>query len=474
MKRSIVFLVVILIVTCSWPVFGAQFKFHGDMNNRFMLYTDRSDWLRSEQQGEINKDPVSATYAEIKYRYWFEAADDENDIKGVYAVEIGGIRFGREGSGKAQGGSYSGDGVNIETRWAYLDFQTPGVERNARWRMGLMPWKVNSFLWQETATGVNFNGAGNDLFNYQLAWIRSIDKLARTEEEDKKNDVDSLFGRVNIEPNDTLKIGLFGLYTGGDNNPADATEFGDVDGRGWLLKQFAGDAKLSIWSIGTDGSFVAGKFNLDWDLIFQGGNIDDVTFDDSEFSGDSSSGDHRLSAYFAHLDAGYKMGNKTKLTYTFWYASGDDDASDKDFNGFLSVDVDRTESMTIFEGPFADDASYFSERPYILDKGLIMNRLAMDYQMNDKLMLGGALMYMLTAKDIKYTDFGGANQKNSDIGFEINGFAKYQLFPRTELAINAGYLFAGDAMDAFEVDNLRDGKSDQNIFVSTMRIRYKF
>ena len=127
-----------LVMSLSLTAIGAQFEFHGDMNHRFMLYTNRSDWLNSEQKGEINDDSVGATYGEIKYRYWFEASDDEGNLKGVYGIEIGGIRFGRSGSGKSQGGSFSGDGTNLETRWAYLDFQTPSVDRKARWRMGLM------------------------------------------------------------------------------------------------------------------------------------------------------------------------------------------------------------------------------------------------------------------------------------------------------------------------------------------------
>jgi hypothetical protein len=129
MKKIFCLLVFCIVMSLSLTATGAQFEFHGDMNNRFMLYTNRSDWLNSEQKGEINDDSVGATYGEIKYRYWFEASDDENNFKGVYGFEIGGIRFGRSGSGKSQGGSYSGDGVNVETRWAYLDFQTPSIDR---------------------------------------------------------------------------------------------------------------------------------------------------------------------------------------------------------------------------------------------------------------------------------------------------------------------------------------------------------
>ena len=452
---------------------AAEFAFHGDMNNRFLIYTDRSDWLRNESAGVIGDKSVSATYGELKYRFWFEAADDDGDVKGVYAIEIGGVRWGREGTGRSQGGSFSGDGANVETRWAYLDVQTPGVERKLRWRMGLQPYKINSFLWQETATGLNLYGTPTDLIDFQASWIRSVDKLAQDESDRNLEDVDNLLGRVNFNVNPDLKIGLFGLYTWGDNDAQSPADFADVTPRRWLWKQFATDTESSWYSIGVDGSFTYNKFFINWDLIYQGGEINDVNFDDSEFSGLSSSGDFDISAWFGHADIGYKFG-KPKLTYTFWYASGDDDAGDDDFKGFLGIDLDRADSLAIMEGNYADDATYFTERAYMLDKGFIMNKLALDYQWTEKLQVGGAVMYMLTAEDIEYFNAAGGAESNDDIGFEFNAYAKYMLFKNVELAVNAGYLISGDAMDAFETGDDRDGSADNNIFVSSARVRYKF
>ena len=147
------------------------------------------------------------------------------------------------------------------------------------------------------------------------------------------------------------------------------------------------DTKSSWYNIGIDGSWSLGKFFVNWDLIYQGGSLDDINFDDSEFSGKSSSGDFDISAYMGHADIGYKFG-KPKLTYTFWYASGDDNAGDDDFKGFLGIDLDRDDSLSMFEGNYADDASYFTERGYLLDKGFIMNKLALDYQWTEKLLVG--------------------------------------------------------------------------------------
>ncbi len=48
------------------------------------------------------------------------------------------------------------------------------------------------------------------------------------------------------------------------------------------------------------------------------------------------------------------------------------------------------------------------------------------------------------------------------------------MFKNVELAVNAGYLFSGDAMDAFELGDQKDGSADEDIFVSSARVRYKF
>jgi hypothetical protein len=474
---------ILVLIAMAAPAVAVEFEFHGDMNNRFLIYTNRQDWLNNEQQGIIEDKTIEAYYGELKYRFWFEAADDDGKVKGVYAVEIGGIRFG-EGTD----GDFSGDGVDVETRWAYFDFQTPWVEPKMRWRMGLTPWNINSFYWQETATGLTLYGDLGERFDYQAAWIRPLDKLATNEDADELDDLDILYGRLNVDPTEKLKVGLFGLYFHSKENVGDPADEDDVTGpRQWLVKAFDDRASFDMYTLGLDGSWSPGNFFLNWDLVYQGGEINDIIWDpnaknlDGDFTSEdtftdrtATGNDFDLSAWFVHADAGYKFGDH-KLTYTFWYASGDDDPNDDDFEGYLAVDLDRDDNISIFEGLYTDDSTYFTERPYMLDKGFIMNKIGWDYQVNEKTTVGAAGMYMMTAEDIEYTDIAGANSySNDEIGFELNGYLKYMLFTNVEFKINAGYLWAGDALDAFETGDDRDGNSDENIFGSSFRIRYKF
>jgi hypothetical protein len=441
---------------------AAEFKFHGDLNNRFMVYTDQAGMFSGSETIKgtpIDKDGIDESWGEIKYRLWVEAATDDGKVKGVYAIELGAIRFG-DGStlgGSTKGGAFSGDGINIETRWAYTDFQLPGVASKARVSIGLIPFKVNSFVWEETAMGVQFKGAAGPM-DYTLAWVRGRESsLNNDTDDDLFEDLDALLARVDLKPVKNVNLGLFALYQGRDPGSDDITAFAPATQ--YQVKLLPA-VDLALYTFGTDGSWTTptsfGNVFLNWDLVYQGGSLDDNTVN------------RDVSAYLAHFDLGANFG-KHRLTYTTWYASGDDNRTDGDVENFMSTDVDRFDSIIFFEGGYLDD-NYFTEAPHILDKGLFFNKLALDCKLSDKLSVGGALLYLQTAENLALG--GGATSKK--LGTEIDAYLSYKLYANTEIAINAGYLFADDGMDAFEIAAQQDGKSDADVFRSTARVRYSF
>jgi hypothetical protein len=271
-------------------------------------------------------------------------------------------------------------------------------------------------------------------------------------------DLDALLARVDFKPTKDSKAGLFALYQ--RRNPGDNGRVAFASASQYQVKLLA-NVDFDIYTLGTDGSWTIptgfGNAFVNWDLVYQGGTLDDNT----AISRD-------ISAYFAHADVGVNFG-KARLTYTVWYASGDDNSSDDKIKNFMSTDVDRADSIIFFEGGYLDD-NYFTEAPHILDKGLFFNKLALDYKASNKLGLGASVLYLQTAKDLTI----GGGQKEKNLGIEIDAYLSYMLFADTEFAINAGYLLADDGMDAFEASTLRDGKSDEDVFRSTARVRYKF
>jgi hypothetical protein len=419
---------------------------------------------------------------------WTTATTNDGAVKGVYAIELGGLHYGtRNGShshtdsvggsttsvgnsaGKSSGANFSGDGVNIETRWAYTDLQIPFIESKSRLSLGLQPVMVNYYLWNETAMGVQWYGS-MDMIDYRVGWARGHENLRTATS--GGNSVDSFFTRWGFKPIEGMKLNPFILFT--HSNGAGAS--GAITDSGYEKKTFSSTSlDLNLWELGIDGSYKmdAGGGNLffKWDAIYQTGDVDDATFTATNL-GTTLVQDYDVSAYFLHADVGFAW-DDFKVTGTFWYASGDDDPEDDDLEGFFSTDVDIFTGSTVLMESYDDD-NYFTERQYLLDKGMILAKLAFDWQASDKLKVGAALAYMMTAEDIEYLDTAGTRQQEDEIGTEIMGYLSYKLYQNVEFAINAGYLLAEDAMDYWEEDSIRDGSSDEDICRSMARIRYKF
>jgi hypothetical protein len=449
-----------------------QLKLSGDLNHRFMVYTDQATlYSASETIASANTNPVprrviadgtiQEAFGELKYRLTAEMATDDKKVRGVYGIELGAIRFGSTvaSPGANSGGGFSGDGVNVETRFAYVDYE---LFQNHRVTVGLMPFVVNKYLWSETATGVSLKGAPG-AFGYTLAWVRGTEVFNSLPRDQMFKDSDHILLRGDYNPNKTTKIGLFGLYQhmspevilGGATPP--------VVGRSHLLKRFS-NVEYDLYNVGLDGGIKAGALFANWDLIYQGGTSQAPGA--ALTVGGPAEKDHQ--AFFGHLDLGLDMG-AVRVTYTGWYATGDDNATDGDVENFISTDVDVNDSIVLFEGGYTDDV-YFTEAPYFLNFGGIFNKLAIDFKATDKLTLNAAVMYIMAAKEIPIG--GGVGNTSRDLGLEVDAAIAYKLTPNMSLAMNAGYLIAGDAMDAWEVR--QDGEANRNIFRTTANMRYQF
>lgn len=455
MKKLSIFLGVVLAVGCAGSALAVDVTLHGDFNNRFNLYTNQSQVYAKAGSGEraskpVQKDSNSTFWGDAKYRLWTEMATNDGAVKGVYGLELGAIRYGQT----ARGGGFSGDGVNIETRWAYTDFQLPFVPSKARVQMGLMPWTVNSFVWDETAMGIQLKGDAGPV-DYTVGWARGKENFPTNTDQNAFQDADGFLLRGDLKPAEGTKLGLFALWQRQDafnfnssttTTPSPAATFTAANNE---IKLF-GDSQYSIYTLGTDGSFTtptgAGNFFLNWDAIYQGGTLD-------------KPGNLDVSAYLLHADLGLNVG-KARFTYTGWIASGDDDATDGDINNFLATDVDRFDSVVLFEGGYTDD-NYFTEAPYVLDKGLILNKLAADLKATEKTAVGAAVLYLLTAEEL-------ANGEDK-LGTELDAYVSHQLYPNVEVALNAGYLFSDDGMRNFSTTG-----DKEDIVRVTSRVRYKF
>lgn len=454
---------VFLALVVATPAMAMKFSFHGDLNNRFLVYTDQINFFSSNSSSgtKLDENDAPDSFATIKYRLVAEAETDDGAVKGVYAIELGGLRFGAGGSvGKSQGGSFSGDGVNIETRWAYTDFQLPGVESKARFRVGLQTLAVNPLFWKETVLGVKFYTD-----SWYLAWTRPDDVQTAGGGDWGDGDLNALTFRYDLKK--PVKAGIFVNYFWQDiaTPTAGFVDFSTFDAFDNYSVDEIPAMNYSLFAIGLDGKWSTpvdfGKVFVNWDLIYENGSFDDVSVDGlTKTSLD-------LSAYMLHADLGASFGKAT-VTYSVYYASGDDNPGDKDLDAYIEVDTDANYSVILNEGGYTDD-DYFTDKYTIGDKGIFSHKLALDYQATKKTKVGVALIYATLAEEVTLID----GSKSDKIGTEVDAYVSHKLYNNLEVALNFGFLAADDVLDLFEGAK-EDGNSDVDIWRSTAKLRYKF
>ena len=446
---------------------AVKFEFHGDLDHRFTVFTDQ---IGFPIRGALVDGSANDNIGEAKYRLWSTMATDDDSVKGVFAVEAGGINFGRAGDG----GAFSGDGRFLEMRWVYLDYAAgPG-----RIKMGLQPYSLNRHLWKETATGIQFGGAFGGGTKYNFAWMRGRDDLAGSETS-LGDDLDALSAKFNFKRSERVKLGVFGLFQRSSDKDVGTTincaaANNKTAAQCWEVKNFitsAGGADFSLTSVGIDGSYNPGNFFINWDVIAQTGSLDNTTFTGTDGVSPAFR-DFDIGAQMARFEVGAKRG-KTTYKYTFLFQSGDDDPTDDDFEAFLATDMDSGDSAILNEGNLNTD-TFLVETNYIFDKGIFMNKFSVDHQISKKLKVRGSVALLALAEDVVYFNGSGTRFKEDALGVELEGRVTYKFASRTVWEAQLAFLAADDAMDFFETGVNQDGDADEDIVRLETRVRYKF
>jgi hypothetical protein len=127
---------------------------------------------------------------QLRLRPRFDVSDDNGNITATWRAEIGDVEFGNAGGaagptnsgyaapipggarvGPGAGGSLGLDGVNVETKWAFVDFALP-FDIPARVRAGLQSWYLpKGIIMDDDAAGVRAYGKIAPV-SYELAWYR--------------------------------------------------------------------------------------------------------------------------------------------------------------------------------------------------------------------------------------------------------------------------------------------------------------
>jgi len=174
--------VTLLVCAVTAPAPALDFKFSGSF--RYRLYdTDGLASISTLAQPVgggiavasplIKTNSSQRTQADLRFRPYIIVSDDNGNVQSHLRFEIGDVVFGDTSQGtvgRSTGGATAGDGVNVETKWAFIDVQLPGGIP-MRLRGGIQPWLLpKSAILDDDISGIKLYGKSG-MVAYEGGWM---------------------------------------------------------------------------------------------------------------------------------------------------------------------------------------------------------------------------------------------------------------------------------------------------------------
>ena len=175
--------IVALALLVATPAMALDFKFGAEYRVRFYDMVN---------QGFSDGPGTNPGGVQLRIRPRFDVSDDNGNMTATLRLEIGDIEWGNGGGasgvtnagtngnvpaqgarvGNGSGGGIGADGINVETKWAYVDFASPmGVP--LRWRAGLQPWYLpKGIIIDDDVAGLRAYGSYK-MLSYDFGWYRA-------------------------------------------------------------------------------------------------------------------------------------------------------------------------------------------------------------------------------------------------------------------------------------------------------------
>ncbi|MFV0421466.1 outer membrane homotrimeric porin [Oleidesulfovibrio sp.] len=318
-----------------------------------------------------------------------------------------------------RGGALGTDGVNIETRRAYIDFFVPGTD--LQFRMGLqglaLPAAVaGSPVMDDDVAAIVGSYSFNDMFSLSAFWARPYNiNNGDTTNQNLKDEFD-FTGLVLDINGDGFSISPYGVY--GLIGKDAGVSFNNV--------AVTGD-DASAWWAGT-----AFELNMFDPIVFYADAIYGAVGTDNDAA--------EASGWFLTGKLAYKLDMFTP-TLTAWYGSGDDDDS-----------TDGTERLPVISPAGFSPTSFGFDGGAGILRDRILSRSG-----------AGTWGVVLAAEDIKFFEdishavrvgyYEGTNDKDADIynttnlnlsekdsAWEINVDTNYQIYENLTAALQLGWI----------------------------------
>ena len=274
-------------------------------------------------------------------------------LQGVLMFEIGDINWGQDDGGKngpGSGGGLDADGVNVETKRAYLDWLIPNTEVSVRMGIqGVSLPMANGYtnpVFSADVAGIVVNTPITDMVGITAFWLRPFNHNLNDTNDDRfygdyQNDEMDMFGLTLPVTGDGWSVTPWGMYSRIGNASgyyeylAEVTDHAIRSTSGWDSNSGANawwaglSTQVDVWDPLTFG----------FDVMYGSLSKADLAIDNPARS--STTSDFGTKGWFVEAALNYKLDWGTPGIFG-WYSTGDDysDVKDGQFGRIPVVGVD--------------------------------------------------------------------------------------------------------------------------------------
>jgi hypothetical protein len=432
MKRiALAILAIAFVIGSVAPSFAVEMQARGS-------WRASGAWYDFENENSDVQAQTETFRAQERARIWFDFVANEN-LKAVLGLEIGDVVWG-----SSPAGDLGTDGVAIEVKHAYFDFNIPNTDVNVK--AGLqgiyIPGNLGSPIMDDDAAAIMVSAPINDMVSVAAGWIRAVDLEDGTHDVNKyqdyfynstdgstkpvggeytlgKDEVDTLALLVPVNA-DGFSVTPYFLYTMIGKNAVDELPLINsvlpIDGLNW-----SDDA--TMWHAGFSGQL---------DMFDPIVVLMDAAYGSlgAEVAGD----DIDIKGWFFDLAVDYKMDFMTPEIF-FYYTSGDDD-DDDEISVFPSISADLNFSSFVMDGAALGECEMFNSDPADLPMWAIGLKLK-DINFIEDLSHTFTFYYAkgTSDKDSLYA----YRFMEDDSLIEVNFDTKYQIYDELAAYLELGY-----------------------------------
>jgi hypothetical protein len=457
-----------LTAAAAVPAMAFENEFHGMFQAQFDVSNFNGTKNLRDNQGDFggfgtytpnpaDKKAPTANFVEQRARLAYIAKASDN-LKLVTKFEIDSQFWGNNSyTVKRNGGAAIGaDGINFETKSAYLDMSFPSVNINTK--IGIQPFDdaFKGIFASSDMAGIllthSYTNAVTSAGFYR--WNDNGFDLGK-----KTRDFFVLDGKYNVTKD--IKVGGAYYLVNSDN--------ADRDQGAYSAPQVNNVEDVLVHMLGVNAEAAMGNLTLDGFLAYQFGNDEKTA---------SKANSNHISAFAANVGAKLKVGKGT-VRSEFLYVSGESNPGGRSTSnafytpsgfGLAESGFYNNEMVVLGRDKFAmtnDGAIVYDANNR--DQGVIFGSIGYDRSFTDKLSGSMNLGFAAVAKqnNNKPVVFATGKPNGSNyLGTEINAEVGYKAFENVTVTGRAGYVVLGDYFKDIAANGTPDNPYDVKLIVA--------